>query len=466
MERKDLTKGQLFALEEMLSGRNVFLTGEAGTGKSEVIKMFIADRQKAGKNILITAPTGTAADNLGGETIHRVFGAPIGVIANNKPVKKREEVLQATDIIVIDEISMCRFDLFEYISKMIEFENEMRAGERMQEEIGIKLEEPAKKDIQLIVLGDFYQLPPVITKDDEAALNELYHFDFGEGFAFRSIHWDLFDFEPINLTEIVRQDNAAFKKVLSYIRLGKEKEMCVSFLQSRSSTFPFGTEDTIFLSGINKKVAELNEKKLTELPGKVKIFHAYHDGDIKQSEKFAEDTLQLKEGCKVMFTVNSSSGEFKNGTMGTVMRIGTDLENDCILVRTTEGNIVELYRYSKEITHPVVKEAVKNVKDVDDDGNVRVRKEIVKSIEHETVGSFVQFPLRLAYAITIHKSQGKTFEHVNIDPYCWDIGQFYVAISRCRSIENVCFTGFVNPKYIKASKAIEKKFKSMNKAGM
>ena len=91
MERKDLTKLQAFALEEMLEGKNVFLTGEAGTGKSEVIKMFIADREKAGKNILITAPTGTAADNLGGETIHRAFGAPVGVIANSKPVKKREE---------------------------------------------------------------------------------------------------------------------------------------------------------------------------------------------------------------------------------------------------------------------------------------------------------------------------------------------------------------------------------------
>ena len=431
MERKDLTKLQAFALEEMLEGKNVFLTGEAGTGKSEVIKMFIADREKAGKNILITAPTGTAADNLGGETIHRVFGAPVGVIANSKPVKKREEVLQATDIIVIDEISMCRFDLFEYVAKMIEFENGERARERMQEEIGITLE-------------------------------EIYHYDFGEGFAFRSVYWDMFDFEPINLTEIVRQDNAAFKKVLSYIRLAKEKEMCTSFLQSHSSTFPFSTEDAIFLSGLNNKVSDLNEKKLSELPGKTKTFHADQDGDIKMSEKFAEDVLHLKEGCKVMFTINAPSGEFKNGTMGTVMR----MQNNCILIRTADGNIVELHRYTKEITKPTVKETVKNVKGMDTEGNIQIKKEVVKTIEHDVVGSYTQFPLRLAYAITIHKSQGKTFDHVNIDPYCWDIGQFYVAVSRCRSIENICFTGFLNTKYIKASKAIEKKFKGINRAGI
>lgn len=462
MERKDLTKLQAFALEEMLEGKNVFLTGEAGTGKSEVIKMFIADREKAGKNILITAPTGTAADNLGGETIHRAFGAPVGVIANSKPVKKREEVLQAADIIVIDEISMCRFDLFEFIAKMIEFENGERARERMQEEIGIHLEEPAKPEIQMIVLGDFYQLPPVLTKEDKATLEEIYHYDFGEGFAFRSVYWDMFDFEPINLTEIVRQDNAAFKKVLSYIRLAKEKEMCTSFLQSHSSTFPFSTEDAIFLSGLNNKVSELNEKKLSELPGKTKTFHADQDGDIKMSEKFAEDVLHLKEGCKVMFTINAPSGEFKNGTMGTVMR----MQNNCILIRTADGNIVELHRYTKEITKPTVKETVKNVKGMDTEGNIQIKKEVVKTIEHDVVGSYTQFPLRLAYAITIHKSQGKTFDHVNIDPYCWDIGQFYVAVSRCRSIENICFTGFLNTKYIKASKAIEKKFKGINRAGI
>ena len=162
-----------------------------------------------------------------------------------------------------------------------------------------------------------------------------------------------------------------------------------------------------------------------------------------------------------MFTVNSLSGEFKNGTVGTVLK----MSDECILVKTSDGNVVELSRYKKEITHPVVKETVKNVKEMGLDGNTQVKKEIVKTIEHETIGSFKQFPLRLAYAITIHKSQGKTFDHVNIDPYCWDIGQFYVAVSRCRSVENICFTGFINPKYIKSSKAIEKKFKGINKAG-
>ena len=182
----------------------------------------------------------------------------------------------------------------------------------------------------------------------------------------------MFDFEPINLTEIVRQDNAAFKKVLSYIRLAKEKEMCTSFLQSHSSTFPFSTEDAIFLSGLNNKVSELNEKKLSELPGKTKTFHADQDGDIKMSEKFAEDVLHLKEGCKVMFTINALSGEFKNGTMGTVMR----MQDNCILIRTADGNIVELHRYKKEITKPTVKETVKNIKEMDAEGNIQVKKRL------------------------------------------------------------------------------------------
>lgn len=474
-----LTECQARALKLMLSGENVFLTGEAGTGKSEVVKIFIEMSQQRGDQILVTAPTGTAADNLHGETIHRCFGANIGIQKNNKALTERKDVLKAADVVIIDEISMCRFDLFEYVARRILFENNERARDRMNKEIGYISEDVdvKEKDLQLIVLGDFYQLPPVITQDDALELSAAYSFDFGKGYAFKSALWQQMNFQCIVLTEIVRQDDATFKSVLTEIRNGSRnsKSTCIDYLMRNSSSFPMTGDDSIFLVPTNKKAKEINDREMAKLDKAPKTYFAKSDGDINSSDKFADDEIELKTGCKVMITVNDSAGRFVNGTIG----ICETLLGDSINVKTEDGHLLTIGRSTKEVTKPVVKttyvkklvkEPVRNedgTAKVDEKGQALMR-EVMKDVQeetivHEKVGTFSQLPIRVAYAITVHKSQGKTFNKINLDPYAWDDGQFYTALSRGRKIENICFLGQIRDKYIKTSPDVKAFMKSVEK---
>ena len=474
-----MTDGQKRALQLMLNGANVFLTGEAGTGKSEVVKTFIRMAEEDGKNLLITAPTGTAADNLHGETIHRCFDAKIGVQKNSRTLTERKDVLKVADILIIDEISMCRFDLFEYVARRIVFENEERARDRMKKSVGYLDDAEVKEhDLQVIVLGDFYQLPPVITDDDRVELSSIYKFDFGKGYAFMSPYWKMLGFEGIVLTEIIRQEDAAFKQILSEIRQANQnsKNTCIDFLMRNSSGFLMTDDESIFLVPTNKKCNELNSKKLRELSTKSGTYYSKVDGDVNTSDKFAEDEILLKEGCKVMMTVNDSSRKFVNGSMGIVKK----LRNETVDILLEDGTLVTVGDTTKEITKPVVKE--KKVKrlmkeaTIDEDGQPKVDSngdvimhEVLREVKeeeivHEKVGTFSQIPVRVAYAITIHKSQGKTFSKINLDPYAWDDGQFYTALSRGRKLENIFFMENIRPSFIKTSAEVKRFMKDIQKS--
>ena len=485
----DLTSGQKRALDSMLAGGNVFLTGEAGTGKSVVTEIFIEKSTRDRKSILITAPTGTAADNLHGETIHRCFGADIGIQKNNRVLSSRKDILRTADIVIIDEISMCRFDLFDYVARRILYENECRAKDREFTKIrhtsviqeGDKTYSVKQDDIQLIVLGDFYQLPPVITKDD---MEEFKRLNPGidenfRGYAFQSECWSKMNFESIMLTEVVRQSDSELAEILHKVRQASStasKKECIDWLMSRSSTFPMPADDSIYLFGTNKKCKEINDKELLKLHSKEETYIAGCTGEIEQGDKFAEDEIILKEGCKVMLTVNDSSGRYVNGTIGRVV----SLRDESIDVLKEDGKLITIEPLTKEITKPVVKEyEVERLVDEavldedglpkrDADGNVimqKVTKMVTETeIAHEKVGSFTQLPVRIAYAITIHKSQGKTFSKINLDPYVWDDGQFYTALSRCKAIEDVCILNPILPKYIKTSADVKKFMKPIEKA--
>ena len=388
---------------------------------------------------------------------------------------------------IIDEISMCRFDLFVYVARRIQYENDERRKDRMAVERAMVTgympkeyeEYPVKeKDLQLIVLGDFFQLPPVISKDDKQELDMAYAFDYGQGYAFMSAYWKMMNFKGVALTQIIRQEDAEFKNVLSAIRHGNKKDMasCIDFLKRNSSDFPMVGDDAINLIPINDKCKDFNDKELAKLETEEEIYYSISKGEVRASDKFAEDEIVLKEGCKVMTTVNASNGDYVNGTMGIVKK----LRDGSVDVLTEKEKLITIGMISREITKPVestktvtkyVDEAVLDEDGLpkkDDEGRVifkKVLKEVEeKTISHETVGSYSQLPLKIAYAITVHKSQGKTFSRVNIDPYAWDYGQFYTALSRAKRIENVCFFQEINPKWIKTSPDAKQFMKGIEKA--
>ena len=272
-------------------------------------------------------------------------------------------------------------------------------------------------------------------------------------------------FHGVILTEIVRQDDATFKSVLTEIRSGNRnsKGACIDFLMRNSSDFPMTGDDSIFLVPTNKKAKEINDREMAKLCGSEKMYCADIDGDVTAVDKFAEDEILIKEGCKVMTTVNASNGEYVNGTMGIAKKV----REGSVDILTEDGKLITISKAVKEITKPVVK--IKKVKKlipeavlkedgtpmVGEDGNV-VMREVMKevpeeTIEHEKVGTFSQLPVRIAYAITVHKSQGKTFQKINLDPYAWDEGQFYTALSRGKKIENICFLQTIQSKFIKTS---------------
>ena len=484
----NLTAGQIRALDSMLSGNNVFLTGEAGTGKSAVTEIFIEEAERSGKSVLVMAPTGTAADNLGGSTIHRCFKANIGIQKNNTNLSKRMGILRLADIIIIDEISMCRFDLFDYVARRILFENTKRIDDRrFAERRNAKFIQEDDKtypvkpdDIQLIVIGDFYQLPPVISDNDKVELDNYYKgFDYGDGYAFESKCWDLMSFDPVMLTEVVRQKDETLMKVLRVVRHAdqKNKYPCISWLHNESSSCEMDGDDSIFLFGTKKKCKERNDFEMEKLDTPEKHYFAEIDGEVRQDDKFSDDDLVLKKGCRVMLTINDQDERFVNGSIGVVKRLG----NDAIDILLSESEqLVTVGMFTKEIIKPIERECEteERVEEqaidehgllmTDKDGNPvmkMVTKKVTRTeISREKVGSFTQLPVIVAYAITIHKSQGKTFSKINLNPYAWDNGQFYTALSRCKTIENVYFEAPIMPKYIKTSANVKKFMRPIEKA--
>lgn len=448
INKEGLNSKQRYALDMMMSGRNVFLTGDAGTGKTTVIQTFIEEAERSGKSVLVSATTGIAADNIGygAATVHRALEISVKFEDYKRNVKSRAQLLKTADVLIIDEISMCRFDLFNMIAKTIAFENNERAADRLL------MRENSKDDVQLIVTGDFYQLPPVITAEDRKTLMRMYGSDFGRGgryengYAFMSPYWKEMFFEYIKLDEICRQDNEGFKYVLNDIKYGQNIRKSINYLESNQS------ENIIpgapFLVGTNAEADRINQGFLEKLDKDTEMtFHAGITGELESSDirniNFAKEHLTLNIGARVMLTVNDPDSKFVNGTIGTVIKIkcNSDFDEPYLKIRTDKGKDINLFMYEKEIERQVPKK-VENGKD----GQKSTEEKIVR----EKVGSFRQFPLKLAWAISIHKSQGQTFEKINIDPCCWDPGQFYVAVSRAKTASGIHFIRPIKQSNIKA----------------
>lgn len=405
----NFTRAQELSYNIMMSGENVVLTGDAGAGKSYTLEKVIEDKRKNNKSVIVVAPTGVAALHVGGSTAHRTFKIPFNPII--EPPKFISNVLSGVDTVIIEEVGMCRFDAFNFIAYQILATNNKRAN---------LLLDP----VQLIVSGDFFQLPPVMTNEDKGILEAHYGCQIPAGYAFLSALWNQFNFRYLNLDEIIRQKDKEFSNQLRLARIGDTSS--IEYFEDMSSYRPI--ENAINLYATNKKAFEKNRVELSNIDGASKIYRSEIKGEVKESDKIVPDELELKVGARVMSVMNSAGMGYVNGSLGTV----AEINKKSVTVEFDNGTRAEIVPYTWEV---VVYQY--------DSKNKRVTKEII--------GTYTQLPLKLAWAITIHKSQGQTYDAVNIDPYCWDYGQLYTALSRCTDIKHLHLKSRINPNWLVAS---------------
>ena len=384
------------ALEMMEgSGANMLITGRAGTGKSTLLEHF---RSITDKQIVVLAPTGVAAVNVSGQTIHSFFRFRPDVTADKiKPVK--DPVYKQLDAIVIDEISMVRSDLLDLVDVFLR-KNGLVKGAPFG-------------GIQMIFIGDLYQLPPVLTRNDREVLAKRYESEyFFDADVFGEV-----EFELIELEKVYRQTDDFFIGLLNGIRNRSITDEQIGAINARMVTHEGQwPENAIHLTTTNKKARELNERQLSRLKGKTYVFEAGLSGDFDEKSAPAELKLKLKKGAHVMLLNNDSEGRWVNGTMGVLEGI----DEEYLLVRLPGGEI-----------EPVEQVTWSRFRFIWDDK--------AKAVRSETTGKFTQYPVKLAWAVTIHKSQGKTFDAIVVDigGGTFAPGQLYVALSRCRTLDGV-----------------------------
>ena len=385
------------------TGISIFLTGKAGTGKTTFLRAL---KEHSNKRNVIVAPTGVAAMNAGGMTIHSFFQLPLSPFVPNANIKNRfdyskekRKIMRTLDLLIIDEISMVRADVLDAIDSVLR-----------------RFREPNKPfgGVQLLMIGDLQQLTPVVTPTEEELLQRYYDtpYFFGSK-ALRSINY-----VTIELTHVYRQQDETFITLLNNIREGNVSESDLQRLNQRyDPTFqPKQGSDYIRLTTHNRMAESYNEDQLRNLPTRAYTFSAETEGNFPEYNYPTDFNLTLKVGAQVMFIRNDNIGRYYNGRIGHV----TYVDNEKISVLCP----------GDEEPFDVEAETWENTK--------YTLNEKTKQIEAEVQGTFKQYPLRLAWAITIHKSQGLTFEHAIIDAQAsFASGQVYVALSRCKSLEGL-----------------------------
>ncbi|WP_421830855.1 HRDC domain-containing protein [Larkinella sp.] len=405
------------------TNRNVFLTGKAGTGKTTFLHEI---KQLTSKRLAVVAPTGVAAINAGGVTIHSLFQLPFGPLVpgtagqeSKKINREKIKLFRTLDLLVIDEISMVRADVLDGIDEVL------RRYRHRPEPFG---------GVQLLLIGDMQQLPPVIRDDDWAFLKPYYE----TGYFFGSRALRKTPYISIELQHIYRQSDQRFIDILNSIREKRVTRLQLDELNQRyiADFSPDDSEGFITLSTHNNAAQQINNQKLRALKTPSHSFEATIEGDFPAQAYPTEASLELKVGAQVMFIKNDISREklFYNGKIGRI----TDIDDDFIYVKCP-----------KEVETIAV--------DRMDWTNIRYSLDATTNeIKEEPVGKFVQYPLKLAWAITIHKSQGLTFEKAIIDASAaFAHGQVYVALSRCKSLEGLVLRAPIPSHSIKTELMLE-----------
>ncbi|EXJ15183.1 helix-turn-helix domain-containing protein [Imhoffiella purpurea] len=390
------------------TSHSVFLTGKAGTGKTTFLHGLKRDIPK---RMIVTAPTGVAAINAGGVTLHSFFQLPFGPFvpgseaerqaAEHRLSRQKRDIIQGLDLLVIDEISMVRCDLLDAVDSVL------RRERRSERPFG---------GVQLLMIGDLHQLAPVVPEHDWAILKDVYP----SGYFFNSRALRATRVVPILLERIYRQSDPDFIELLNRVRDSRMDEATLERLNSRHlpGFAPNDADGYITLTTHNRGADAINRTRLDRLGTRSQDFMAEIQGEYPEHSYPAAERLTLKQGAQVMFVRNDSAPErrYFNGKIGTV----THLESDRIRVRCPgDEDAIEV--------EPVIWENIRYGLDPE-----------TKAISEEVIGRFVQYPLRLAWAITIHKSQGLTFERAVIDAgAAFSPGQVYVALSRCKTFEGL-----------------------------
>lgn len=426
METVTLSKEQQ-SLFDYIEGseNNIFVTGRAGTGKSTLLTYLIENTKK---KVAVCAPTGVAALNVGGVTIHSLFGFPFGILGTEdigRHLNRRtREVLGAIDMLVIDEVSMVNADLMDTMSRAMGI-----ARGRRKLPFG---------GAQVVMFGDPYQLAPVPGNNEERAyMAENYQ----SNWFFDAHVWREDSLERYELSEIFRQHDEHFKEILNAIRDGSCTQEMLDYINQCGNRFP-PHDDVIRLATINDSVNSVNRHRMARLETKPKTFNAvFSAADEKAFGRTlpAEPVLELKVGAQVMFIKNDDSSTVKNpngtgllkrwvnGTIGTVV----DLPSSGGVIVEVDGETLEVGRSTWEKVRYEIDEQF-------DETLGRV-KEVLVAVP---LAEFQQIPLRLAWAVTVHKSQGQTYDEVVIDMGrgAFSPGQTYVALSRVRSLEGLYLT--------------------------